>query len=121
MTTIMDGKAVAAHLSEGIRDAVEESRKHGIRPKVAFVRIGELSDAISYEKAAMKRFEKLSIETEQFHFPSDISNRAFLTKFREINGEACHGGRGECCSRQATVADAHEPQRHSDDMQCLYG
>ncbi|MCG1010838.1 bifunctional 5,10-methylenetetrahydrofolate dehydrogenase/5,10-methenyltetrahydrofolate cyclohydrolase [Salinicoccus sp. ID82-1] len=92
MTTIMDGKAVAAHLSEGIRDAVEESRKHGIRPKVAFVRVGELSDAISYERAAMKRFEKLSIDTEQFHFPADVSNRAFLTKFREINEDYAING-----------------------------
>lgn len=85
MTTIMDGKAVAAHLSEGIQDALEESHKHGIQPKVAFVRVGDLSDSISYERAAMKRFEKLSIETEQYHFPEDISARAFLTKFREIN------------------------------------
>ncbi len=85
MTTIMEGKKVAAYLSEEIKDALEESHKHGIKPKVAFVRIGDLTDAISYENAAVKRFEKLGIDTEQYHFPGDVSAKAFLTKFREIN------------------------------------
>ncbi|MHC0551995.1 bifunctional 5,10-methylenetetrahydrofolate dehydrogenase/5,10-methenyltetrahydrofolate cyclohydrolase [Salinicoccus sp. CNSTN-B1] len=85
MTTIMEGKAVAAHLSEKIKKALSESDKHGISPKVAFVRVGERSDSISYERAALKRFEKFSIETEQYHFPDDVSARSFLSKFREIN------------------------------------
>lgn len=85
MTTIMEGKKVAAYLSGEITDALAESHKHGIKPKVAFVRIGELTDAISYENAAMKRLEKLGIETEQYHFAGDVSAKAFLTKFREIN------------------------------------
>lgn len=85
MTVIMDGKKVAKHLSEEIKQALEVSESHGIKPKVAFVRVGDLSDSISYENAAVKRFEKLGIETAQYHFPADISTKVFLTKFREIN------------------------------------
>ncbi|MCD2137467.1 bifunctional 5,10-methylenetetrahydrofolate dehydrogenase/5,10-methenyltetrahydrofolate cyclohydrolase [Salinicoccus halitifaciens] len=85
MTTIMDGKKVAAHLSEEIKEVVEKSHSLGITPKVAFVRVGDLSDSISYENAAVKRFEKLGIETERFSFPEDVSARAFLSRFREIN------------------------------------
>ena len=85
MTTIMDGKKVAAHLSEEIKEVVEKSHSLGITPKVAFVRVGDLSDSISYENAAVKRFEKLDIETERFSFPEDVSARAFLSRFREIN------------------------------------
>lgn len=92
MTVIMDGKKVAAHLSEEIKQALEVSEEHGIKPKVAFVRIGDLSDSISYENAAVKRFEKLGIETAQYHFPEDVSTKVFLTKFREINEDyAIHG------------------------------
>jgi len=57
MTTIMDGRKVAAHLSEEIKDALSQSEKHGIRPKVAFVRVGDMPDAISYENAAFRRCE----------------------------------------------------------------
>lgn len=85
MTTIMDGKKVAAHLSEEIKKVVEKSHSLGITPKVAFVRVGDLSDSISYENAAVKRFEKLGIETERYSFPNDVSARAFLSRFREIN------------------------------------
>lgn len=85
MTTIMDGKKVAAHLSEEIKEVVEKSHSLGITPKVALVRVGDLSDSISYENAAVKRFEKLGIETERFSFPEDVSARAFLSRFREIN------------------------------------
>lgn len=92
MTVVMDGKKVAAHLSEEIKQALVVSKEHGIKPKVAFVRIGDLSDSISYENAAVKRFEKLGIETAQYHFPNDVSTRVFLTKFREINEDyAIHG------------------------------
>lgn len=92
MTVVMDGKKVAAHLSEEIKNALEVSETHGIKPKVAFVRIGDLSDSISYENAAVKRFEKLGMETTQFHFPEDVSTKVFLTKFREINEDySIHG------------------------------
>ena len=92
MTVIMDGKKVAAHLSEEIKQALEVSEKHGIKPKVAFVRIGDLSDSISYENAAVKRFEKLGMETAQYHFPEDVSTKVFLTKFREINEDYAING-----------------------------
>lgn len=92
MTVVMDGKKVAAHLSEEIKNALEVSEAHGIKPKVAFVRIGDLSDSISYENAAVKRFEKLGMDTTQFHFPEDVSTKVFLTKFREINEDySIHG------------------------------
>lgn len=92
MTVVMDGKKVAAHLSEEIKNALEVSEAHGIKPKVAFVRIGDLSDSISYENAAVKRFEKLGMDTAQFHFPEDVSAKVFLTKFREINEDySIHG------------------------------
>lgn len=92
MTVIMDGKKVAAHLSEEIKQALEVSESHGIKPKVAFVRVGDLSDSISYENAAVKRFEKLGMDTEQYHFPEDVSTKVFLTKFREINEDySIHG------------------------------
>ena len=92
MTVVMDGKKVAAHLSEEIKNALEVSEAHGIKPKVAFVRIGDLSDSISYENAAVKRFEKLGMATAQFHFPEDVSTKVFLTKFREINEDySIHG------------------------------
>ncbi|MFD2831450.1 bifunctional 5,10-methylenetetrahydrofolate dehydrogenase/5,10-methenyltetrahydrofolate cyclohydrolase [Corticicoccus populi] len=85
MTIIMDGKKVAGALSGKIKNALEQSTRHGITPRVAFVRVGDLSDAVSYENAAVKRFEKLGIDTERFHFPEDVSARAFLSKFKEIN------------------------------------
>lgn len=92
MAEILDGKKVAAHLSEEIKNAVEESINHGITPTVAFVRVGDLEDSISYENAAVKKFQKLGIETKQFHFPEDIPEQEFLDKFKEINWDfSIHG------------------------------
>lgn len=85
MAELLDGKKVAAHLSEQIKEAVEETKRIGISPKVCFVRVGDLEDSISYENAAIKRFEKLGIETEQLHFKEDISENEFLDKFKEVN------------------------------------
>ncbi|CAD2073973.1 bifunctional 5,10-methylenetetrahydrofolate dehydrogenase/5,10-methenyltetrahydrofolate cyclohydrolase [Phocicoccus pinnipedialis] len=92
MAELLDGKKVAAHLSEQIKEAVQESKKIGISPKVCFVRVGDLEDSISYENAAMKRFEKLGIETMQLHFGEDISENEFLDKFKEVNWDvSVHG------------------------------
>lgn len=85
MTTILDGKKVAAAVGEKVKAALKVSQANGIRPKIAFVRVGELSDSIAYENSAKRLFEKFGIDTEQHHFPEDVSLRQFLTRFREIN------------------------------------
>lgn len=85
MTTILDGKKVAAAVGEKVKTALELSEKHGIKPKIAFVRIGDLSDSIAYENSAKRLFGKFGIEAEQHHFPADVSLRQFLNRFREIN------------------------------------
>lgn len=85
MTTILDGKKVAESIGERVKEALKVSRANGIRPKIAFVRVGELSDSIAYENSAKRLFEKFNIDTEQHHFPEDVSLRQFLTRFREIN------------------------------------
>lgn len=92
MAELLEGKKVAAHLSEQIKAAVNESEKVGISPKICFVRVGDLEDSISYENAAMKRFEKLGIKTEQLHFKEDVSENEFLDKFKEVNWDVTvHG------------------------------
>lgn len=85
MTTILDGKKVAESIGERVKEALKVSQANGIRPKIAFVRVGELSDSIAYENSAKRLFEKFNIDTEQHHFPEDVSLRQFLTRFREIN------------------------------------
>lgn len=61
------------------------SNLNNIFPKLAFVRIGNRSEDISYEKNAIKKMEALNIKYLSFVFDENISNDEFVKEFTKIN------------------------------------
>ena len=54
MTTIMKGKDVAIALKEKIKAGVAELKEKGKITTCGFIRVGDRSDSIGYENAAIK-------------------------------------------------------------------
>ncbi|MDR2487175.1 MAG: hypothetical protein LBD12_04345, partial [Clostridiales Family XIII bacterium] len=61
MTRLLDGKAAAAALLEGLGVRVQALGARGISPTLALVRVGARPDAIAYENAVRRQAESLGI------------------------------------------------------------
>ena len=92
MAEILKGAAVANAISENIIASVEALKAEGIVPSLAIVRAGEKPDDLAYERAAMKRAEKVGVRIVNEVFPEDISEEDFLAEIDRINkDESVHG------------------------------
>jgi len=79
---VLKGAGVAKALNERILEGLKGLDK---KPKLAIVRVGEKADDLAYERAAVKKLEKLGMDHQVFGFDGDISNEAFLEGFKRIN------------------------------------
>ncbi|MBQ6623011.1 MAG: bifunctional 5,10-methylene-tetrahydrofolate dehydrogenase/5,10-methylene-tetrahydrofolate cyclohydrolase [Mogibacterium sp.] len=92
MEHILKGAAVANAISENVIASVEALKAEGIVPSLAIVRAGEKPDDLAYERAAMKRAEKVGVRIVNEVFPEDISEADFLAEIDRINkDESVHG------------------------------
>ncbi|MGG0511197.1 bifunctional 5,10-methylenetetrahydrofolate dehydrogenase/5,10-methenyltetrahydrofolate cyclohydrolase [Priestia megaterium] len=92
MTIVMNGKVVAHDLIEKMQLELRDLIKKDIRPTLAIVRIGELTDSIAYEQGAKKRLSGIGVKTLTYSYPENISQADFLTRFSSINAsEDIHG------------------------------
>lgn len=92
MAEILKGAAVANAISENVIASVEALKTEGIVPSLAIVRAGEKPDDLAYERAAMKRAEKVGVRIVNEAFPEDISEADFLAEIDRINkDESVHG------------------------------
>lgn len=92
MAEILKGAAVANAISENVIASVEALKSEGIVPTLAIVRAGEKPDDLAYERAAMKRAEKVGVRIVNEVFPEDISEADFLAEIDRINkDESVHG------------------------------
>lgn len=92
MGHLLKGKAVADSISDKIKIDVEELRKKNIVPKLKIVRLGEREDDIAYERAALKRMEKVNIACEVLSLPRDIDTDTFISRLKNVvNDKSVHG------------------------------
>ena len=92
MEHILKGLPVANAISENVIASVEALEAEGIVPSLAIVRAGEKPDDLAYERAAMKRAEKVGVRIVNEVFPEDISEADFLAEIDRINkDESVHG------------------------------
>lgn len=86
------GKEVTAVLNEKIKKNAEELKKNGILPKLAFVRVGERPDDLSYERGAAKRCETLGVSYEKYVLDADCTQEELLNVIEDLNqDEMVHG------------------------------
>ena len=78
MAVIMCGKEVREHIKNEVNEELLKLNNAGIFPRAGLVRVGDRSDSISYENAAIKLFNQLGVESQSFHFPENITEEEFL-------------------------------------------
>ena len=92
MATILDGKAVAAAMTERIAAQVEELRATNITPTLAILRVGERDDDLSYERGALKRAATCSIDVKQVVLPANVAQAELEAAIIGLNDDpAVHG------------------------------
>ena len=84
MAEILKGAAVADAICEAVKKDVAELNEKCVTPALAIVRIGENSGDLAYERAAMKRAEKVGVKIESHAFSKEISEEEFLENLRSI-------------------------------------
>lgn len=92
MAEELRGAPVARALTEEQAARTEQLKGAGIEPCLAFVRVGERPDDISYQHAAEKRCAKAGIETKLFALPEDVTQDEVEATIRSINEDSSiHG------------------------------
>ena len=86
------GKEVTAALNERIRSQAASLKEKGITPKMAFIRVGERPDDLSYERGASKRCETLGVEYEKYVLPADCTQEELMDTMKQLNeNPSIHG------------------------------
>lgn len=92
MAKILDGKEVAAKLTEELRMRAEKLIIRGIVPKLAIVRVGERISDVRYEQSAVKKCAKIGIEVELFHLGRHASQEELIRTIEAVNRDgSIHG------------------------------
>ena len=92
MAELLRGKPVADALMEQVRMQVENLKSRGVQPALAFVRVGEREDDLSYERAAEKRMASAGIDACKFSLPADCTQEELVEVIERVNADAgIHG------------------------------
>ena len=92
MPQILDGKAVAAALTEDLKKQTAALVSRGVVPTLAIVRVGERGDDLAYERGAIKRAQTTGVAVKQFILPADCTQPQLLETIDAINHDAgIHG------------------------------
>ncbi len=92
MAKLLTGKEVVAHIAENLQGRISKLAEQNTVPTLAFVRMGQRSDDISYERTATKRAEGLGIATRPYELDADASQEALAEVLQSINDDAgIHG------------------------------
>lgn len=86
------GKEVTAALNEKIKSQVAALKEQGVCPKMAFVRVGERADDLSYERGASKRCETLGVEYEKYVLDKECTQEELMNTMKALNeDDSIHG------------------------------
>jgi len=93
MTTIIDGKAMAARLAEKITaESAEILAAHGVKPGLAVVIIGDNPASEVYVRNKKRTAEACGFESTQHSLPADIDEDSVLDLIHTLNADATvHG------------------------------
>ncbi len=92
MGYLLKGKPVADSIASRVKSEVEELRRNKIVPKLKIIRLGQKEDDLAYERAALKRMDKIGIECEVLALPLDIGEESFINELRGVvDDNTVHG------------------------------
>jgi len=91
-SNILKGAPVAEAIDERTISRVIELKKRNIEPCLAILRVGNDDGAMSYEKGAVKRCEKLGIKVKPVYFDYDVNQEKLEKAILDLNKDSSvHG------------------------------
>ena len=92
MTELLRGAPAAADLAEDVAARAASLAGRGVVPTLVILRVGERPDDLSYERAAVKRCEKVGVAVRVLALPEDAGTEVLLAAVRDVNeNPAIHG------------------------------
>ena len=92
MAELLKGAPVARALTEELGARVAALLARGVTPGLAILRVGERPDDLSYERAALKRCEKVGIAVRRVALPADCTQAELERAIRDVNADpTVHG------------------------------
>ncbi len=89
---ILKGAPVAAALDEKTKIKVLALEQKGICPCLAILRVGERPDDVAYERAAVKRCEKVGVQVRRIILPEEVSQAELISEIEKLNADSgVHG------------------------------
>jgi len=83
---ILSGKEIAEVIKQEVAQDVKKlTEKHGIRPCLAVVRVGEDAASAVYVKNKVKTSEELGMISEHHHLSADTSHEELLNLVKDLN------------------------------------
>lgn len=82
---IMDGKAVARSIREGLKEEVEGLKKKGIHPGLAVVLVGENPASMVYVKNKGEACRSAGIYSEEHKLPEEMKEADLLSLINQLN------------------------------------
>lgn len=83
--TILDGKLVAAEVKKQVANQAEQLAKHGIKPFLATIQVGDDPASTSYLKAKHKATEEVGIQSEHHHLAADTPQAKLEALLGQLN------------------------------------
>lgn len=92
MAELLKGAPVARALTEELGTRVAALLARGVTPGLAILRVGERPDDLSYERAALRRCEKVGISARRVALPADCAQAELERAIRDVNADpSVHG------------------------------
>ena len=92
MAELLKGAPVARALTEELGARVATLLARGVTPGLAMLRVGERPDDLSYERAALRRCEKVGIAVRRVTLPADCTQAELERAIRDVNADpSVHG------------------------------
>ncbi len=89
---VIDGKALAGDVKEGLREEVEALQRAGTTPSLATVFVGDDPGSEVYVRMKGKACEALGIRSEVRRFPADVDEEDLLLEVEALNQDrGTHG------------------------------
>src|SRR5207249_8016864 len=81
----MDGKLVAGEVKKQVAQQVQQLEKHGAKPLLLTVQVGDDPASASYLKAKHKAADEVGIRIESHHLPADTSQDKLEALLGQLN------------------------------------
>jgi len=92
MSELLKGAPAASALDEKTIEKVNELKARGIQPCLAMLRVGEDEGALSYERGAIKRCDKVGIAVKEVVLPADVTQEKLMETIDALKNDAdVHG------------------------------